>query len=63
MNLKNTLYIVSLILIITAVFLLVGYPNSERMALISGMLLPIGLGCNIAGFLLKNQTDERVSNA
>ena len=50
---KNILYITGLILILTSILLILEFSDSNRMSLIAGMILPIGLVFNILGFTLK----------
>lgn len=50
---KNIFYIGGLFLVILSIVLLLMFPNSGRMSLISGMILPIGLTLNVLGFVLK----------
>jgi hypothetical protein len=52
---KNLIYISSLILIGTSIFLLVQYPNSGRMSLIAGAMTFIGFALNIAGYSLNKK--------
>ena len=53
---KNIFYIGGLVLIILSIVLLLMFPDSNRMSLISGMILPIGLALNILGFVSKPKT-------
>lgn len=53
---KNILFITGLILILTSILLLIEFSNSQRLSLIAGMILPIGLTLNILGFVLKPKT-------
>ncbi|WP_282630399.1 hypothetical protein [Empedobacter sedimenti] len=50
---KNILYITGLALILTSILLVLEFSDSNRMSLIAGMILPIGLAFNILGFILK----------
>ncbi|MGV0846563.1 hypothetical protein ACTS9T_08295 [Empedobacter falsenii] len=50
---KNILYITGLVLILTSILLILEFSDSNRMNLIAGMILPIGLVFNILGFTLK----------
>jgi hypothetical protein len=52
---KNTSYIISLILISVSIFLLIEYPNSNRMSLFAGIFTAIGFALNIVGFILSNE--------
>lgn len=51
-KMQKLIYPLSLLLIAVSVVLIVQYPNSGRIALIAGMLLPLGFVLNIAGYLL-----------
>lgn len=53
---KNILFITGLILILTSILLLIEFSNSQRLSLIAGMILPIGLTLNVLGFVLKPKT-------
>ncbi len=55
---KNILFITGLILILTSVLLVLEFSNSNRMSLIAGMIMPIGLTFNILGFTLKSRTQK-----
>ena len=50
---KNIFYITGLVLILTSILLILEFSDSNRMSLIAGMILPIGLAFNILGFTLK----------
>jgi hypothetical protein len=52
---KNATYIISLILISVSIFLLIEYPNSNRMSLFAGIFTAIGLMLNVVGFLLSKE--------
>ena len=52
---KNFIYISSLILIGISIFLLVEYPNSGRMSLITGAMTFIGFALNIAVYTLNKK--------
>ena len=60
-NVKNTFYIIGLILILASILLLISFPDSNRMSLISGMILPIGLAFNVLGFVLKPKLDKNLN--
>ena len=60
-NVKNTFYIIGLILILASILLLISFPDSNRMSLISGMILPIGLTFNVLGFVLKPKLDKNLN--
>ena len=51
--LQNIFFILGLALIMTSILLLIEFYDSQRMSLIAGMILPIGLTFNILGFVLK----------
>jgi hypothetical protein len=53
MKTNNLIYILSLIIIATAIFLIVVYENTGRIQLIAGGLTLGGFLLNIAGFVLK----------
>lgn len=53
MEMKNIFFIIGLALIMTSILLLIEFYDSQRMSLIAGMILPIGLTFNILGFVLK----------
>ena len=53
MKMKNIFFILGLALIMTSNLLLIEFYDSQRMSLIAGMILPIGLTFNILGFVLK----------
>lgn len=53
---KNILYITGLVLILTSILLILKFSDSNRMSLIAGMVLPIGLAFNTLGFTLKTNT-------
>lgn len=53
---KNTFFITGLILILASILLLIEFSSSNRMSLIAGMILPIGLTLNVLGFVLKPKT-------
>lgn len=55
---KNTFFITGLILILASILLLIQFPDSGRMSLIAGMILPIGLTLNVLGFVLKPKTQK-----
>ena len=55
MNIKNTLYIISLILLASAIFLIVEFPTSQRLNLIAGLIIIFGFSLNMAAFLIKKQ--------
>ena len=57
-NMKNFIYVSSLILIGAAIFALIEYPNSGRMGLIAGALTFIGFALNIAGFALHKKSSN-----
>ena len=52
MKMKNIFFILGLALIMTSILLLIEFYDSQRMSLIAGMILPIGLTFNILGFVL-----------
>ena len=56
MKTKNLIYIASLILIAISIVVVIEYPNSNRMELIAGMTAALGIGLNVAGFLLPKKT-------
>ncbi len=56
---KNTIYILSLILILVSVVLIVVYPESGRMNLIAGGLFPIGILLNVLVFRLQGQQHKK----
>tara|TARA_R110000868_G_C10804071_1_gene757353 strand:+ start:384 stop:560 length:177 start_codon:yes stop_codon:yes gene_type:complete len=49
---KNTIYVLSLVLLLTSTFLLIEYPDSGRLGLIAGFLFFLAIVCNIYGFAL-----------
>ena len=53
MNQKNTLYIISLILLATVIFLIVEFPESNRINLIAGIISMFGFALNVTAFLMK----------
>jgi len=48
---RNTIYIVSLVLFAILIFLILNYPNSGRLEVIAGGLVAIALLLNITAFL------------
>ena len=59
MKLKIVLYILSLIILFTAIFLMIEYADSGRLSLIAGALTAIGFSLNIATYIMtNNQTKE-----
>lgn len=50
---KNIIYLLSLIVLATAIFLIIEYPESGRIQVIAGAILIIGFILNIFGFLFK----------
>ena len=52
---KNTLYIISLILLAIALFLIIAFPESNRLHLIAGLITMFGFSLNMAAFLIKKQ--------
>lgn len=57
MNRKTIVYILSLIVISASIFLLIEYPESNRMSLISGVLIVLGFSLNIGGFLMPKESN------
>ncbi|PVX52008.1 hypothetical protein C7377_0303 [Balneicella halophila] len=55
MKTSTIIYIVSLIILIGAIALSIEYPDSGRLQLISGMLIPVGFILNVIGFLTKKR--------
>ena len=53
MNKKNILYITSLILLAIAIFLIIEFPESNRLSLIAGVLIMFGFSFNLIAFLYK----------
>lgn len=49
---KNAIYILSLILLFVAIYLLIEFPESGRKGLIAGMLTFVGVVLNIVGFVI-----------
>ena len=52
---KNTLYIISLILLAIAIFLIIEFPESNGLNLIAGVITMFGFSLNVAAFLYKKQ--------
>jgi hypothetical protein len=50
---KNKLYFFSLLIIALSIFLIIEYPNSGRVQLIAGAIVPIGFGINLFTFFKK----------
>jgi len=44
---KNILFVISIVLLLLSFYLLVEFPNSNRMSLIAGVFSAIGIGANI----------------
>ena len=55
-EMKNLIYISSLLLIGISIFLLVEYPNSGRMSLIAGVIIFLGFALNIAVYSLNKKS-------
>ncbi|MDE5420048.1 hypothetical protein L3049_18820 [Labilibaculum sp. DW002] len=55
MKTNNLFYILSLLLLAASLFLMVNYPESNRMYLIAGVLIPIGFVINILSFFTKKR--------
>ena len=52
---KNTLYIISLILLTIAIFLIIEFPKSNRLNLIAGVITMFGFSLNVVAFFTKKQ--------
>ena len=52
---KNTLYIISLILLAISIFLIIEFPESNRLNLIAGVITMFGFSLNVVAFLSKKQ--------
>jgi hypothetical protein len=52
-QMKNIIYLLSLIVLATAIFLIIEYPESGRIQVIAGAVLIIGFTLNVFGFLFK----------
>ena len=48
----RTFYILGLAIILISFVLLIEFPESNRMNMIAGALLPIGVGLNAAGYFM-----------
>lgn len=48
-------FITGIVFILISFFLIIEYPESGRLSLISGALFPIGIGLNVVGYLLKKE--------
>ncbi|WP_339920099.1 hypothetical protein [uncultured Flavobacterium sp.] len=55
---KNIIYLLSLIVLATAIFLIIEYPESGRIQVIAGAVLIIGFTLNIFGFLFKASANK-----
>ncbi|SEA54891.1 hypothetical protein SAMN05443667_105203 [Flavobacterium gillisiae] len=55
---KNIIYFISLIVLGTAIFLIIEYPESGRIQGIAGAVLIIGLTLNIIGYLFKSRANK-----
>ena len=55
MNKKNILYVISLILLAIAIFLIIEFPESNRLSLIAGVITMFGFSFNVAAFLFRKQ--------
>jgi hypothetical protein len=56
---KNTTYVLSLILLFIATYLIIEFPASGRMGLIAGMLFSVGLVLNIIGYALPMKSKNK----
>ncbi len=52
---KNTFYLISLVIMLIAFYLVIEYPTWQRMQLLSGMLVCVGFFINILAFGLSNK--------
>lgn len=52
---NNIIYVLGILTIIASFALIITYPESGRLSLISGALFPIGIGLNVVGYLLKKE--------
>ena len=55
MNKKNILYVISLILLAIAIFLIIEFPESNRLSLIAGVITMFGFSLNMVAFLSRKQ--------
>ena len=57
---KNTLYIISLILLAISIFLIIEFPESNRLNLIAGVITMFGFSLNVVAFLSKKTVNKNV---
>lgn len=55
MKTNNLIYLLSLIVLIGSIFLVVEYNDSQRMQMLAGFMIIIGLSMNITGFAMKTR--------
>jgi hypothetical protein len=55
---KNVLYFKGLFIILSSIFLILQYSDSNRMSLIAGGLVSVGLSLNIIGFFHKQKVEK-----
>lgn len=49
----NILYGLSIIMLFSSIFIIIEYPNWQRIQLISGVFITVGFAINFIAFLLK----------
>jgi uncharacterized membrane protein len=55
MRTNHLLYIISLVILTASIFFVVEYQNSQRLQLIAGLLIIIGVAMNITAFAMKKR--------
>ena len=56
---KNVVYLMSLLILGISIFLIIEYPNWQRMQLIAGVLIAVGFIANIIGYSTKQKIEVK----
>jgi len=55
MKTNHLIYLLSLIMLIGSIFIVLEYKDSQRMQMLAGFMIIIGIAINITGFAMKKR--------
>jgi|LakMenE18May11ns_1017448.scaffolds.fasta_scaffold8399706_1 membrane-bound ClpP family serine protease len=55
MKTNHLIYLLSLIMLIGSIFIVLEYKDSQRMQMLAGFMIIIGIAMNITGFAMKKR--------